>query len=226
MFVPLVFFLFRIHFKKEVTIALHRVVWSACGSQNQYAGPGDGLSVCLWDKMGLHSAWCVWGVWRSLEKFTTCIEAVVDSLSLLPLLFNLISCIPPPPTHMHQFEINNTSFDDEWFWNKKHYVHSVASASGAVCANKNTDCEGYGQSICTGEYADWARSNCAKLCGYCTGKRQCILPLRLLLFAAFFLFFLFHFDLPWYNRAGCLEQLPLSVFRSVEAGYSFTLHVF
>ncbi|KAK7095028.1 hypothetical protein V1264_006491 [Littorina saxatilis] len=41
---------------------------------------------------------------------------------------------------------------------------------GAICENKNKDCEGYGNSICAGEYTEWARSNCAKLCGYCGGS--------------------------------------------------------
>ena len=173
MFVPLIFFLFRIHFEKEVMIALHRVVWSVCGSWNQYAGPGNGLSVCLWDKMGLCSAWCVWGVWKSLEKFITCNEAVMDSLFFWIPLSPPPSPPPPPPTCLCtilKLIIQVSTINDSE--NKKHYVHNVASASGAVCANKNADCEGYGQSICTGEYADWARSSCAKLCGYCTGKRH------------------------------------------------------
>ena len=37
----------------------------------------------------------------------------------------------------------------------------------AACEDKSGDCTGYGQSICTGQYAAWATDNCAKDCGHC-----------------------------------------------------------
>ena len=38
----------------------------------------------------------------------------------------------------------------------------------AACEDKSGDCAGYGQSICTGQYAAWATDNCAKYCGHCS----------------------------------------------------------
>lgn len=41
-----------------------------------------------------------------------------------------------------------------------------------VCEDKIAECPGYGSSVCTGTYEEWAKENCAKMCGFCTGGSE------------------------------------------------------
>lgn len=41
-----------------------------------------------------------------------------------------------------------------------------------ACEDKSSDCEGYGTSICTGEYENWAKETCPKMCGICSGGSE------------------------------------------------------
>ncbi|XP_076436505.1 A disintegrin and metalloproteinase with thrombospondin motifs 15-like isoform X2 [Babylonia areolata] len=43
---------------------------------------------------------------------------------------------------------------------------------GQTCEDKSTDCQAYGQDICTGQYAAWASDNCARFCGQCSSTRE------------------------------------------------------
>lgn len=39
-----------------------------------------------------------------------------------------------------------------------------------ACEDQDTQCKGYGMSICTNEYAEWAKLTCPKMCGFCSAS--------------------------------------------------------
>ncbi|XP_059145188.1 A disintegrin and metalloproteinase with thrombospondin motifs 1-like [Physella acuta] len=44
---------------------------------------------------------------------------------------------------------------------------SVPETPASSCNDASTDCSGYGESICHGDYEDWSKVNCARFCGHC-----------------------------------------------------------
>ncbi|XP_025113419.1 uncharacterized protein LOC112575657 [Pomacea canaliculata] len=48
----------------------------------------------------------------------------------------------------------------------------VRPSAPAICEDKIAECPGYGSSVCTGTYEAWAKENCAKMCGFCTGGSE------------------------------------------------------